>query len=144
VWAKLLLNCSVTTIGAIAGQTMRDYIATPAGREVFRRAYDEALGVALKSGTWPQRMLVEPIPPPEYEAWLDRILSAYGDLKPSMLQDFERGRRTEIDFINGYVADLGRKLGVPTPINSAITAIVHRIERGELRPGPARLMEVLG
>jgi hypothetical protein len=37
----------------------------------------------------------------DYDAWIDQIMGSYGDLKPSMLQDFERGRRTEIDFING-------------------------------------------
>src|SRR5262249_3853323 len=51
VWAKLLLNCSVTTIGAIAAQTMRQYMTSRAGQEVFRRIYDEALSVALASGT---------------------------------------------------------------------------------------------
>jgi len=152
IWAKLLLNCSVTTIGAIAGRTMREYMSAAAGREVFRRAYDEALSVALASGTRPLRMIVEPVPPgwqegsapgPEYDAWIDRILTAYGDLKPSMLQDFERGRRTEVDFINGYVSRLGAQLGVPVPINAAIAAIVHLVEEKQLAPDPARLDDVL-
>jgi 2-dehydropantoate 2-reductase len=47
VWFKLLLNCSVTTLGAIAGRTMREYIDRPEGRELFYRTYDEALPVAL-------------------------------------------------------------------------------------------------
>jgi 2-dehydropantoate 2-reductase len=63
VWSKLLLNCSVTTIGAIAGRTMREYIALPHGRRLFDLAYDEALTVALATGVHPQRMLVDPIPP---------------------------------------------------------------------------------
>jgi len=145
IWSKLLLNCSVTTIGAIAGRTMRQYIGTSSGRAVFDRAYDEALSVALASGARPERMMVDPLPPgwdgraapgPEHEAWLCRILDAYGDLKPSMLQDFERGRTTEIDFINGYVADLGRRLRIPTPVNAAIVETVHAIERGSGAPSP--------
>ena len=152
VWAKLLLNCSVTTIGAVAARTMREYMTSAEGREVFRRAYDEALSVALASGTRPERMIVEPVPPgwqgrsvpgPEHEAWIDRIVAAYGDLKPSMLQDFERGRRTEVDFINGYVSDLGARMGVPVPINAAIAATVHLIEEKRLSPEPARLAELL-
>jgi 2-dehydropantoate 2-reductase len=148
IWSKLLLNCSVTTIGAIARQTMREYIGTSSGRAVFDRAYDEALSVALASGARPERMMVDPLPPgwdgragpgPEHEAWLGRILDAYGDLKPSMLQDFERGRTTEIDFINGYVADLGHRLRVPTPVNSAIVELVHAIEQGHRSPSPALL-----
>ena len=135
VWSKLLLNCSVTTLGAITGGTMRRYIGTETGRIAFRRAYDEAMAVALAAGVRPERMLVEPIPPNEkYEAWLAEVLANYGDLKPSMLQDFERGKTTEIDFINGYVAQLGGELDVPTPVNTAITHIVHAIERGERKP----------
>lgn len=145
VWSKLLVNCSVTTLGAVAGQTMRQYVASKAGRALFRRAYDEALAVARASGAEPQKMIVDPVPPRGADdAWLDQLLAAYGDLKPSMLQDFERGRRTEIDFINGYVAALGRKLGVPVATNEAITGLVHRIEQGQARPHPDRLAELSG
>jgi 2-dehydropantoate 2-reductase len=152
IWSKLLLNCSVTTLGAVAGCTMRQYIDTPEGRRAFRGAYDEALNVALAGGIKPERMLVEPIPPgwhgriepgESFDAWLSTVLANYGDLKPSMLQDFERGKTTEIDFINGYVANLGRDLRVPTPVNDAITEIVHTIERGELRPAQMLLGEIL-
>lgn len=152
IWSKLLLNCSVTTLGAVAGCTMRQYIDSPEGRRAFRGAYDEALNVALASGVKPERMLVEPVPPKwhgrsepgeSYDAWLATVLANYGDLKPSMLQDFERGKTTEIDFINGYVAKLGRNLRVPTPVNDAITGIVHKIERGELQPAQTLLNEIL-
>ncbi|TMA32166.1 MAG: 2-dehydropantoate 2-reductase [Deltaproteobacteria bacterium] len=144
VWAKLLLNCSVTTIGAVAARTMRQYMTSSTGREVFRKIYDETLSVALASGTRPERMIVEPIPPrDDYDGWILQIIDSYGDVKPSMLQDFERGRRTEIDFINGYVAQLGRRLGVPVPMNAAMTELVHRIEHGEVRPDPARLDDLL-
>jgi 2-dehydropantoate 2-reductase len=98
-------------------------------------------------------MLVDPIPPgwsghsvpgEAHDAWLRDILASYGDLKPSMLQDFERGRATEIDFINGYVADVGRTMGIPTPANAAIVETVYAITRGELRPDPSLLSRTLG
>src|SRR5208283_4140896 len=153
VWAKLLLNCSVTTIGAIAGRTMRQYMILPGGREVFRRAYDEALAVAFGMGIQTERMIVDPVPPgwiersttgKEYDGWIDQILGAYGDLKPSMLQDFERGRRTEIDFINSYVAQLGAGNALPVSMNAAITQMVHSIENGAVPPDPVRLVELTG
>jgi len=153
VWSKLLLNCSVTTIGAIAGRTMREYMATPEGRELFHRAYDEALSVALASGARPERMLVEPMPPgwrgrsvpsEAHEAWLAQILKGYGDVKSSMLQDFERGRRTEIDFVNGHVVNVGRKHSVRTPVNAAIVETVYAITREEIAPDPALLGRILG
>ncbi len=152
VWSKLLLNCSVTTIGAIAGQTMREYIATSDGRELFGRTYDETLSVAFASGTLPIRMIVDPVPPgwegrsvpgAAHEAWLGQILDGYGDLKPSMLQDFERGRPTEIDYINGYIVELGGRLGVSTPVNARIVETVHAITRGELAPDSALLAHVM-
>ena len=152
VWAKLLLNCSVTTLGAIAARTMRQYIASSTGKEVFRRTYDEALFVALASGARPEKMIVEPIPPgwqgasvpgDAYDGWLGQIVAGYGDVKPSMLQDFERRRRTEIDFINGYVAQVGRQIGKPIAMNSAVTEIVHRIEESQTEPDPARLDDLL-
>jgi len=155
VWSKLLLNCSVTTLGAIAAQTLREYIASQDGRELFDRTYTEALSVALSSGAQPERMLVEPLPPTfdtttgrsipgaAYDTWLGQILASYGELKASMLQDFERGRTTEIDFINGYVANLGSRLGVSTPVNAAIVETVHAITRGNLTPGPTLLGRIL-
>jgi 2-dehydropantoate 2-reductase len=143
VWSKLLLNCSVTTIGALANRTMRQYMTTAAGREIFHRTYDEALAVALRSGTRPEKMIVDPVPPGDREPWIGQIVSMYGDIKPSMLQDFERGRRTEIDFINGYATQLGKQLGVPVAMNDAITGMAHRIESGALRPDPARLEDLL-
>ena len=152
VWSKLLLNCSVTTLGALAGQPMRRYMTVPAGPPVFRKTYQEALAVALASGTWPERMIVDPLPPgwpgasapaAGYGDWIAEITATYGDLKPSMLQDFERGRQTEIDFINGYATEVGRKLGIGVAMNAAITAMAHRIEQGGTGPAPARLDDLL-
>jgi 2-dehydropantoate 2-reductase len=51
------------------------------------------------------------------------------DHKASMLQDVEARRQTEIDFLNGGVARFGRELGVPTPLNDAVTALIKGMER---------------
>src|SRR6185437_10736369 len=106
IWSKLLINCSVTTLGALCSQTMRQYMKTESGKKVFRRTYEEALSVALAVGTRLERLAVDPIPPgwasqvadeKGYASWIESILAFYGDVKPSMLQDFERGRKTEVD-----------------------------------------------
>ena len=60
-----------------------------------------------------------------------------------MLQDFERGRTTEIDFVNGYVVNVGRQLGVWTPANAAVVETVHAITRREIAPDPALLGRIL-
>ena len=151
IWAKLLINCSVTTIGALAGCTMQEYIVREEGRRLFEKAYDEVLQIALASGNVPERMIVEPVPPrrkgsvleDKYEAWLQDVLKTYGALKPSMLQDIERNRITEIDFINGYIVEVGRIHGVQTPVNQSIVNVIRRITSGKERPGLANLTQVL-
>ena len=148
IWSKLLINCSVTTIGAFCSQTMGQYMETRAGKKVFRLTYEGALSVALATGTRPERPAVDPTPPgwasnvaveEHYESWVEAMIAFYGDVKPSMLQDFERGRKTEIDFINGYVVTLGHAFGVPVPMNTRITGLVRQIERGDLQPTPDRI-----
>ena len=59
--------------------------------------------------------------------------------RPSMAQDVLKGRRTEIDAMNGYIARKGAELGIATPANAKIAELVTRIERGELEPSPAHL-----
>jgi 2-dehydropantoate 2-reductase len=56
--------------------------------------------------------------------------------RPSMAQDIAKGRRTETDFINGYVAARGAEIGVPAPTHAKMNEIVKRVERGELRASP--------
>jgi 2-dehydropantoate 2-reductase len=59
--------------------------------------------------------------------------------RPSMAQDILKGRRTEIDAMNGFIARKGAEVGVAAPSNAKITDIVTRIERGELKPSPTVL-----
>ena len=48
-----------------------------------------------------------------------------------MLQDLEKGKKTEVDFINGIVSTYGRKYGVPTPYNDKVVEIIHSVEEGK-------------
>ena len=54
----------------------------------------------------------------------------YRRIKSSILQSIERDRRTEIDFLNGYICESGRRHGVPTPVNDAVRKMVLEIEAG--------------
>ena len=58
---------------------------------------------------------------------------------PSMAQDMQKGRRTEIQFMNGFIAEKGRIAGIPTPSHEKLTEVVTRVERGELPQSPANL-----
>ena len=62
-----------------------------------------------------------------------------GIQRPSMAQDMEKGRRTEIQFMNGYIADKGKQVGIPTPAHVRLTEVVTRVERGELPQSPRNL-----
>jgi len=59
--------------------------------------------------------------------------------RPSFLQDVMRGRRTEIEELNGYVVSEGKRLGVPTPFNEAVVREVKRHAVGTLQPDPKNL-----
>ena len=64
-----------------------------------------------------------------------------GDIqRPSMAQDILKGRRTEIDAMNGFIARKGKEVGVPAPSHEKLAAIVTRVERGELKPSPSLLV----
>jgi 2-dehydropantoate 2-reductase len=56
--------------------------------------------------------------------------------RPSMAQDMEKGRRTEIEFMNGYIAAKGREVGIPTPNNQKLVDLVLKVQRGELKASP--------
>jgi 2-dehydropantoate 2-reductase len=59
--------------------------------------------------------------------------------RPSMAQDILKGRRTEIDAMNGLIAAKGKEIGVPAPTHAKLTEIVTKVERGEVKPSPALL-----
>ena len=62
--------------------------------------------------------------------------------RPSMGQDMVKGRRTEIEYLNGYVVREGEKLGLACRANAALTDIVKKVERGELAPDPRHIIEI--
>ncbi len=77
-------------------------------------------------------------------ARVDEGLAAYvGTLtapsRSSVGRDVERGRRSEIDYTNGLVARRGAEFGVPAPTHAAVTELVRRIDRGELKPDPGNV-----
>src|SRR5262245_33210240 len=62
--------------------------------------------------------------------------------RPSMGQDMQKGRRTEIEFLNGFVVREGEKVGMPCRANAVLTDIVKRVERGEIAPDPRHITEL--
>ena len=77
---------------------------------------------------------------PEVYREIDESMAGKGgggrNWRASMAQDVIKGRRTEIDYMNGYVVDKGREKGVPTPVSSAVVQIVREIDAGTRKPSP--------
>jgi 2-dehydropantoate 2-reductase len=62
--------------------------------------------------------------------------------RPSMGQDMQKGRRTEIDFINGVIVEKGREAGIPTPTHEKLIAAVKKVELGQAAPSPEHLYAI--
>ena len=60
--------------------------------------------------------------------------------RPSMAQDMEKGRRTEIEFMNGFIANEGEKVGIRASTHEMLTRQVLRVERGEIPPRPENVL----
>jgi 2-dehydropantoate 2-reductase len=144
VWSKLLVNSSFSGLGAISGLLYREVVADPAGREaaldVWREGYDVGLaqGIALDEvlGVPAEALVVrDPEDRSRADEALEVAMGYAGATKASMLQDLERGAKTEVDVINGGVVEKGREHGVPTPLNERVVELMHAMERGERQPG---------
>jgi 2-dehydropantoate 2-reductase len=143
VWSKLLLNSTFSGLGAAGGCLYRDIVADPVGRDVALRLWTEgydtavALGMELGEvfGVAPEELVTrDERDRATAEAALDRLMVRAGATKASMLQDLERGRRTEVDVINGGVVEAAAAIGREAPLNAELTRIVHEYEEGFAQP----------
>jgi len=133
IWTKLLINSTFTGLSAITGLRYGP-AAEAAGDAVFALW---AEGVAVGDAQGLELQTIHGIEPQHFDAAaLARMMEGSARVKPSMLQDLEAGRLTEVDVVNGGVAARGREYGIPTPCNDAIVELVHSIERGERSPDP--------
>jgi len=122
LWAKLVVNCAYNALSAIAQLPYGRMIEGPGIREVMRDVVDETLAVAKASGV---RMA------PDMLAQTYRIAEAMPTQYSSTAQDLARGKPTEIDHLNGYVVRRGEALGIPTPANRTLHALVKLLESRE-------------
>jgi 2-dehydropantoate 2-reductase len=137
LWGKLVVNCMLNAPAAAAGLGLRDLVHADAGPTACAEVAREAVTVASRCGiAVPPESLygVDPIAHPEEFAQTVVRTFADSELRPSMLTDVERGRRTEIDALNGVVVAEGRRLGVDTPWNTHFREVVTRIEHGAAQP----------
>jgi len=121
LWTKLTANCAYNAISALAQLRYRYLVADEGSREVMRMVTDENAAVAQADGV-----------PVTVEALADavrRIAEVMPEALSSTAQDLQLGRPTEIGDLNGFVVRRGLVLGVPTPVNRTLQALVGLAER---------------
>lgn len=121
VWEKLIMNVAFSGTSALTGLTIGEILADPNAWQVARGCAEEALAVARASG-----VKLEVGDPIEH---IQKLGGKIGGARPSMLLDHLEGRRSEIDAINGAIPRVGKEVGVPTPVNDLVVALVKARER---------------
>jgi 2-dehydropantoate 2-reductase len=155
-WSKLVTNAMANGLSACTGLVSRDILLDDAlraftarlGAEAIRTG--QALGYSLEEVHHldPELIARAGEGDPEARRAYDehRLAEARkpggGAHRPSMGQDMVKGRRTEIEFLNGFIVDRAQGIGLATPANAALTDIVRRVERGELAPGPTHILDL--
>ena len=146
IWSKLLVNSTFTGLSAVSGLRYGGVAEHPDGREAAYAIWTEGVTVGEAEGLMLETVYhdVEPRSLVERDdAALDRLMAIAGNTKPSMLQDLEQGRATEVDVVNGGVAERGRAHSIPTPFNDRVVEVVHAMEESDRSPAPEELTELV-
>jgi len=154
-WSKLVTNAMANGIAACTGLTSSEVLHNDALRHFSTRVGSEAIRVGQALGY--QLEEIYHLPPEMIaragegdeaamrtcdEERFRQSKRTAAEQRPSMGQDMQKGRRTEIEFLNGLVVREGEKVGLTCQANAILTDIVKRVERGELRPNPRHITEL--
>ncbi len=151
LYSKLIVNSCINSLGASAGLPLGKLLASGKARILFIRIMEEAMAVANA-----MELKVEPGGGGKLDYYrflgstglLSRLKQhltirviglKYRRIRSSSLQSLERGQKTEVDFLNGYISDMGRVHGIRTPVNDALVAIIKEIEAGTRTISPENL-----
>jgi 2-dehydropantoate 2-reductase len=155
-WSKLVTNGMANGMSACTGLISREILLDDGLRRFGARLGSEAIRVGQALGYVLEE--IHHIDPEviaragegdakavaEYDA--HRLAEAKkpggGEHRPSMGQDMVKGRRTEIEQLNGFIVGKAKEIGIPTPANVALTDIVKRVEKGEMKPDKKHILEL--
>jgi 2-dehydropantoate 2-reductase len=145
IWSKLLVNSTFTGLSAVSGLRYGEVAEHPDGRAAAYAIWAEGFAVGEAEGLTLEAVYgVEPSALVDRDdSALARIMEIAGNTRPSMLQDLEQGRDTEVDVVNGGVAQRGRDHAIATPFNDRVVELVHAMESGERSPAPEELTELV-
>jgi 2-dehydropantoate 2-reductase len=141
-WGKLLLNLN-NALNALSGLPLRRQLGSRPWRQLFADQLAEALAAVRAEGIVP--VSPTPIPPalmppllrlPDFifEPLLGRTVKIDPEARSSMWEDLRHGRRTEIDYLQGVIADIAARHGLPAPLSRRIVALIHEAERDAKGP----------
>ncbi len=144
-WAKLATNSMSNALAGLTGLKSADLRRNSRTREVAIHVAAELVAVAGALGVSvepiqgiPAHLYAEALTDGEVRENIEGKMTEYGatlrEGRPSLAQDIMKGRKTEVDYLNGYVAAQGKDAGAPTPMNQAILDLTKRVESGEIPP----------
>jgi 2-dehydropantoate 2-reductase len=119
LWTKLVINCAYNAVSAIAQRPYGEAVAGEGVKDVMRDVVDECLAVARAEGVQL---------PGDVHAAVGKIVEAMPGQYSSTAQDLARGKRSEIDYLNGLIVRRGQALGIATPANRVLWALVKLME----------------
>jgi 2-dehydropantoate 2-reductase len=120
VWGKLIINVGINALTAILRVPNGQLVEIPATRALMRLAVEEAVAVCRARGI--------DLPYSDPLARVAEVARATGTNRSSMLQDVSRGAATEIGVINEAIVNEGKRLGVDTPVNEALSLMLRAVE----------------
>ncbi len=120
LWTKLIMNCAGNAVTALAHASYGAAARNEHTRKVIAAAAREGMEVARAAGV--------NLPPADLSAAGLKLAQDLGNATSSTAQDLARGKRTEMDALNGFLARRGEELGVATPVNQTLFALVKLLE----------------
>lgn len=119
LWSKLVINCAYNALSAITQRQYSDLMRAPGVPETMRNTFHECTAVARADGIT--------LPPDLWQNLL-AISQNMPTQRSSTAQDLARGKRSEIDHLNGYIVRRGKELGIATPVNQTLHCLVRVLE----------------
>ncbi|MBI2770901.1 MAG: 2-dehydropantoate 2-reductase [Burkholderiales bacterium] len=119
LWLKLILNCAYNAVSAIAQKPYGETVTGEGVKDVMQDVINECLAVARAEGV---------TVPGDVDTAVRRIVETMPGQYSSTAQDIARGKPTEIDYLNGHVTRRGQALGIATPANRVLWALVKLVE----------------
>ncbi|MGE0851844.1 MAG: ketopantoate reductase family protein [Hyphomicrobiaceae bacterium] len=153
-WSKLCVNGMRNALSAVTGMSGNERDSHDAVRRISIQLGSEAVRVGQALGYQLESMARIPaatfaLAPDDPKAMAEieetlirgtKASARSNDQRPSMAQDIQKGRRTEIDFLNGLIIAKGKDVQTPTPTHERIVQVVHHVERGQIEPRPENVL----